>query len=418
MDALRNFWKRQKTNFKLMVARDSICFFFGKRTPAQVNLSGYEGIYIKRLGATPVEIGLINSVVSLLSVIVGVPAGWIIDRARNVKKIYLVSLALGVPSSLLIAFAPNWTTILLILLLLTLTTSVLIPSQTIIDVDSINSKDRVYGLSIRRFVTAIADVISPLLIAYLVDVSGGIDSVSGIRPVFLLWFLSDVTILIMLFVKLEDVFIKRDIEGASLSGGLKLIFGGSTPLKIILVRDIVTLFVTGMSGPFTGIYQVDVKMASVYIFGLIGVAEPAVDIFFTAAAARLIDQFGRRRMGYLAYFFGSIARLVLVLIPPAFPELLILQISIGSIEGCLMLGFDAYNFEIIPQEIRGKWIGFRSLILGLIGVVSPILGGFIWNMNPDYLFWMNFLEFTFVAFPIMIILIEKYSDDGMVKSSS
>jgi hypothetical protein len=327
-------------------------------------------------------------------------------------------LALGVPSSLLIAFAPNWNVILLIMLWLTFTTSVLIPSQTIIDVDSINSKDRVYGLSTHRFVTAIAGVTSPLLIAYLVAVSGGIDSVSGIRPVFLLWFLSDVIILIMLFVKLEDIFIKRDSEGASLSGGLKLIFGGSTPLKIILVRDIVTLFVTGMSGPFTGIYQVDVKMASVYIFGLIGVAEPAVDIFFTAAAARLIDQFGRRRMGYLAYFFGSIARLVLVLIPPAFPELLILQISIGSIEGCLMLGFDAYNFEIIPQEIRGKWIGFRSLILGLIGVVSPILGGFIWNMNPDYLFWMNFLEFTFVAFPIMIILIEKYSDDGMVKSSS
>jgi MFS family permease len=381
-------------------------------------MGGYENIYIKRLGATPVEIGLINSVVSLFNLVLGVPSGWIIDRARNVKKIYLVSLALGVPSSLLIAFAPNWTTILLIMLLLTFTTSVLIPSQMIIDVDSINSKDRVYGLSIQRFAIGIAGVISPLLIAYLVDVSGGINSISGIRPVFLLWFLSDVIIFIMLLVKLQDVFIKRDSERGSLSGGLKFILGGSPSLKIMLVRDIVTLFVTGMINPFSGIYQVDVKMASVYIFGLIAVAEPAVDILFTVPAARFIDRFGRRKMGYLAYFFGSIARLVLVLTPPAFPELLILQISISSIEGCLMLGFDAYNFEIIPQEIRGKWIGLRSLILGLIGVVSPILGGLIWNINPDYLFWMNFLEYTFVAFPIMIILIEKYSDDGMVKSST
>ena len=81
---------------------------------------------------------------------------------------------------------------------------------------------------------------------------------------------------------------------------------------------------------------------------------------------------------------------------------------LGSVEGCMYLGWDAFTQEIVPQDVRGKYLGIRTVIVGLIGVFAPILGGIIWGLNPDYLWWINALHWTVVAFPLMIVLMEKY----------
>ncbi|MBT6605040.1 hypothetical protein HOB36_08140, partial [Candidatus Bathyarchaeota archaeon] len=48
------------------------------------------------------------------------------------------------------------------------------------------------------------------------------------------------------------------------------------------------------------------------------------------------------------------------------------------------------------------------------GVLSPIVGGYIWELNPDLLFWMPVVQWSLIAFPILVILMEKYSMDGNV----
>jgi MFS family permease len=261
-------------------------------------------------------------------------------------------------------------------------------------------------------ITAIAGVWSPLILAYIINYYGGLDSANAIRPIFLVQFVSEIIIFIVLYTKLENVFIEKKAGRESLVESLKLIWTGPVPLKLILVRNVVTMFVTGMCNPFQGIYQVDIKMATVFIFGWIGVAEPAIDFLLSIPAGRLIEKYGRRKVGYAGHIVGIIARLLLVLTPRSFPELLILMTALGSLEGCLYLGFDAYDQEMIPQNIRGKWMGVLAVITGVIGVIAPVIGGFIWNLDPNYLFWLNVIQWTFVAFPIMIILIEKYSIDG------
>ena len=182
----------------------------------------------------------------------------------------------------------------------------------------------------------------------------------------------------------------------------------------MLLSEVSTMFVLGMVRPFISIYQVDVKMASIFIFAWIGVAEPAVDVFFSIPAARIVERYGRKKTSYVGHIIGILARAILVLTPVTIPQLLIGYSLLGSIEGCLYLGFDAYGQEIIPQEIRGKWMGVRNMILGIIGIFTPVLGGLVWNISPDYLMWLPVIQWAFLAFPIMIILMEKYSSDGMV----
>lgn len=413
---VRGFWDRQKTNFKVMIARDSIRMFSGRKPQTRIRAAGgYESIFLRRLGASPVQIGFTNGAISLLNVLLAVPAGWLIDRTMNIRVLYLSSFALGLPAQLLIAYSPSWTAFLLIMLYYTIALTIMTPSQLIMDIDSMTDKDRVTGLSIHRTITAIAGVASPLILAYIIDRFGGLETAQGIRPVFVVQFLADVLIFIILYRKLKNVVIERGKERPSLWGSIKELIGGPMPFKLMLLREVSTMFVMGMVRPFIGIYQVDVKMATIFIFAWIGVAEPAVDIFFSIPASRIVEKYGRKRTSYIGHIIGILARMVLVLTPTTLPQLLIGYSLLGSVEGCLYLGYDAYGQEIIPQHIRGKWTGIRNTILGVIGVFTPVLGGVIWDIRPDYLMWLPVLQWTLVAFPIMIVLMERYSVDGMVQ---
>jgi len=413
---IRGFWDRQKTNFKVMIARDSIRMFSGRKPQTRIRAAGgYESIFLRRLGASPVQIGFTNGAISLLNVLLAVPAGWLIDRTMNIRVLYLSSFALGLPAQLLIAYSPSWTAFLLIMLYYTIALTIMTPSQLIMDIDSMTDKDRVTGLSIHRTITAIAGVASPLILAYIIDRFGGLETAQGIRPVFVVQFLADVLIFIILHRKLKNVVIERGKERPSLWGSIKELIGGPMPFKLMLLREVSTMFVMGMVRPFIGIYQVDVKMATIFIFAWIGVAEPAVDIFFSIPASRIVEKYGRKRTSYIGHIIGILARMVLVLTPTTLPQLLIGYSLLGSVEGCLYLSYDAYGQEIIPQQIRGKWTGIRNTILGVIGVFTPVLGGVIWDIRPDYLMWLPVLQWTLVAFPIMIVLMERYSVDGMVQ---
>ena len=75
---------------------------------------------------------------------------------------------------------------------------------------------------------------------------------------------------------------------------------------------------------------------------------------------------------------------------------------------------DAYSQEAIPQKVRGSYMGLKNLIAGLIGIASPVIGGYIWDINPDLLFWISVAQWSLIAFPILVILMERYSSDGFV----
>lgn len=208
--------------------------------------------------------------------------------------------------------------------------------------------------------------------------------------------------------------IEREKESESLLDGLKAIFDSPIQLKLLLFSEVTTLFVMMMISPFRGIYQVDIKTATLIIFGWIGVAEPFIDIFFSIPLANLVEKYGRKKTAYIGHIFGILSRLILVITPVSLPSLLIMVSVLGSLEGCLYVGMDAYSQEAIPQRVRGSYNGVKNLIAGLIGIAGPVIGGYIWEINADLLFWIPVAQWSLIAFPILIILMERYSVDGNV----
>ncbi len=410
---MKKFWRSQKTNYRLMIARDSLTMFSGRR-PMERGMGGYDGIFLSRLGASALQIGYVNGVIGFLNMLLAVPSGWLIDRSSDIRRLYFASFALSLPALLALYFTSDWRMYLVVMMIYTMNISIRFPSQLIMNIDSMEDSSRVSGLGFHRTITAMAGVASPMIIAYAVNYFGGLESADSIRPLFLIFFAVDVVILYIVTRYTEPVHIKREARSTNILDGVKAVINSPTPLKLLLVSEITTVFAMLMVGPFRGIYQVDVKMASIFIFGWIGVAEPAIDIFFSIPLANLVERYGRRKTAYVGHVFGILARLVLVITPVTLPQMLVMVSVLGSFEGCLYVGMDAYSQEAIPQRVRGSYMGLKNLIVGVTGVLSPIIGGYIWELNPDLLFWMPVAQWSLIAFPILVVLMERYSVDGNV----
>lgn len=406
-DVLR-FLRTQKRNFRLIIVRDFLLLASGRRSQARSQVSGYESLFLKRLGASPLEIGLLNSLLSLTAVLVSVPVGWFTDRIRNMKTMYVASMSLGLWNYLGLALAPNPLGVLLISVWRTITERLTTPAKTIIDIDSVRNRTRVTGLSIHRTITAVGGVVGPMVTASILTYYGGLGDAASFRPLFLFQFVLNAVVFVILWRGLDDVMFQRGEGNGGLLASFHAVFRGSPALQLFFVKDVIQTFFALMSRPFLGIYQVDVKLATAFIIGYMGAGEMLVDVVLSIPIGRVISRFGRRKIAYIGHLVGLAARCVLFLTPTSHPELLIVYSLLGSVEGCMYLGWDAFTQEVVPQDVRGKYVGLRTVIVGVIGVFAPILGGIIWNLNPDYLWWINALHWAVVAFPLMIVLMEKY----------
>jgi MFS family permease len=415
ISSMKEFWRTQKQNYKVMIARDSLTMFSGRR-PLERSMSGYDSIFLNRLGASVVQIGYVNGIQNLIELLLAVPSGLFIDKTTDIRRIYYASFLLSLPAFIGLYLTHDWRMYLAMMLVYTAALSIQYPSQIILNIDSMEDSSRVSGLGFHRTITAIAGVASPLLIALAIDYFGGLDSADSIRPLFLLFFATDLVILYLVYTRLEPVNIERGKKSVSILDGLVSITESPVQLKLLLFSEVTTLFVMMMISPFRGIYQVDIKTASLIIFGWIGVAEPFVDIFFSIPLANLAEKYGRKKTAYIGHFFGILSRFLLVTTPTSIPSLLIMVSVLGSLEGCLYVGMDAYSQEVIPQRIRGSYNGVKNLIAGLIGIAGPIIGGYIWQINPDLLFWIPVAQWTLISFPILIILMEHHSKNGYPKT--
>jgi len=393
----------------MIIVRDFLILASGRRTQLRVQVVGYESIFLKRLGASSIEIGLINSVMSLVSILFSVPSGWLTDRVKNIKKMYVLSSGLGIINYLAMALTSSWPIYTVVNFWRTITDRLNMPAKTILDIDSLSNIDRVRGLSVHRTITAVGGIGGPIFAAYILTSFGGLNNVDSFRYLFLFQFVINAVIFLVMWRKLDDVLFDRDDGGTGVLKSFFSIFQGSSALKLFFVKDVIQSFFGLMVRPFLGIYQVDVKLVTAFIIGYMGAGEMLVDVFLSLPMGGVISRFGRRKIAYIGHLIGLVARCILFLTPSSHPEFLILYSILGSVEGCMYLGWDAFTHEVVPQAVRGKYLGMRAVIVGIIGVIAPLLGGIIWSINPNYLWWINAIQWALVAFPLMVVLMEKYS---------
>ncbi|MFC1802504.1 MFS transporter [Thermoproteota archaeon] len=253
-------------------------------------------------------------------------------------------------------------------------------------------------------ITSAAGIIAPLLSAYIITYFGGLGSADNIRPLFLLQFAVNIITLMLLVTQMQEVSFTREESKVSVYHYFFGVLNEVPRLKLLLLRQSVQILISQIRIPFSGIYMVDVKGATAFILGWRGTISTALVVLLSISAGQLVNRFGRRKVAYYSRVFGWVAILITIFTPLKHPEYLILASFLQGIQSALFVGWTAFNQEYVPLEIRGRWNGISMLAHGIIGIIAPILGGLIWDMNPDYIWWINLFGDAFLVLPLMILI--------------
>ena len=390
-------WMRQTRNWRIISVRSMLSRFFQRLTMP------YDSIYIRELGADPVQLGMVSSFSYVMGAFTSIPVGWLQDR-YSLRRIFLIGVAFSLVVSLIYASATGWVMIIPAMLLSTLATSVG-SCLTICDV-SLKSEDRSRCKGICDGVFAAPSLIAPTLAALMVTHFGGI-GVEGIRPLYWTQLVAGVVLFFFLATQLKEIDRPNVRSNSGFAEDYMDVFRKGMALKRWIIFAVVTSFPTAMVTPFQQPFAHEVKQADQFILGGMITASLAVQILFSASLGSLADTIGRKKVIYMTEPLYWASTLLLVLSPS--PEFLVISSILG---GFRMIAdyvcMTPLMVELVPIEFIGRWRGILGLSQGLISIPAPIIGGIIWEtIGPSYLFLILILVSVFVRIPILTTIPER-----------
>ena len=373
---LGELWARQKRNWRTVVTRQIFNRFFNELTLQ------YANIYITLLGASPVQLGAVNSAWGIAQSLISLPLGLIRDRF-NIRKIYLFGVGMLIFVPLLYALAPNWQLIAVAILLSGL--GMMVGSCVLICDLSLPPKDRATGKALCEGTGALPTILAPTLAAVLITLFGGI-SLGSIRNLYWLQFGARALLFFFVYRKLTDIVRSNDIpKKFDFIKEFGEVFKRGTAVKRWLLFQSINMFTMTMLATFRYPYIYEVKGASQFIIGGIATAMLITEAIFSTVVGRFADKVGRKKAFYILIPLFSLANIALIWAPA--PEWLLLS---GFLMGFRMIAGFSYGSmtpELVPPDCLGRWRGLIGFCTGLACIPAPIIGGLIWeNFGPEWVF--------------------------------
>jgi len=396
LDYYRSFWRRQSKNWKVLLTRDIINSLTGHLTER------YGTIYLNKLGAGALEIGFLNSISSFVRMFLSIPSGLLVDRIKRLKRLFVFMRIFELPISLISATARDWRVFIYTNIYGQSLMQIENPAMNIISIECIKHEDRVTGMTLQHTLSSAVGLGTPMLAAFLIASFGGMENADSYRPLYIIQFFVGLATFLLLAWKLEEPDIKRDKYESGIISSLFSIFKAVPGLKRVLLMNILQGLLIGMRTPLVPLYLYSVKHADVYLIALQGTLTTAVNLALSVPMGRLADKVGRRKVAYFSQLSYAACVIVAVMTPETNPEYLLIYTFLSALGGTLNFGWNAFLAEYIPLEGRGRWMGVSSLVGSLVSIPAPIIGGLIWNINPDYLWWIGAFYYTVLAIPLMM----------------
>jgi MFS family permease len=372
---------------------------WGQRLTSQYNL-----LYAAGLGASAVELGLLNSIAGAVGALASVPLGWATER-YSVRRVLLLGYALGAVASLIYAVAGAWWMLIPAFILGGRLVRIM-PLTDIIFISATGPEERTGVMSLSRVVWGAINVFAPLAAGLAVAHFGGINP-RGIRPLYYIQLALTVLVFFFMLRALKPLPGGVRDAGVSSSKGSLLedyreFFRGERWLKRWVLLRLVMQFGTNMALPFVPLWLVEIKGATPQMLGLMGTVGVVVSLLFQIPAGRLSDRIGRKKVYFLLRPVAYLGTALLVLSPR--PEYLVLVGLLGAIalggglSSVCFTPFITMFWEMVPHEKRGRWFGVEGL-LNISTIPASLVGGLLWERG----FMVEVLLFP-VLLELLIVL--------------
>ena len=371
-----DFIKRQKKPFKVNLVRVSLNTFLLSLTPQ------YQSVYIVEKGATPLELGFLNSLGGLAGASISPVSGWFADK-YGIKKGLLLGTFIMALASFIFAEAPNWIYMIPAMLFFMLATRILSTVCPMVCGSYLKNEERATGMQLCDTLSAVPGLFSPLVAAAIIAKFGGLKP-EGIRP---LYYIQSVGLILVFLFVMKEYSDLPEIRGIKysvkfLEGIREVLEEGIAVKQWILCASISTLSFF-ISSTYLPLFVREVKGGDQYVLGAMAAASMVVPLALAIPTGRLADSIGRKKIIYITTLVYCIS---LVLVIYAFnPAFLIFS---GFLQGFRMLAGvtqGAMSAELVPTHLLGRWYGLLGVFGSVISVAAPLLGGVIWSvLSPTH----------------------------------
>lgn len=330
--------------------------------------------YMKEtLKASPVEVGILYAVTSLMAAVTLLFAGMFADKYDR-KKIMIAGWIAWVPAPLIFSLAQNWVQMLPGMILWGFWLGG--PTTTAYIVTSADENKLTLTFTVLSSSWSFGYIFSPAL-------GGYIAGTAGMKKVFYLAFIFYASASLILFL----ISSQHEISSKQISSEKRLSF-----LKLLKTRKLAVLsiffasimFVLMMFRPFIPQFLADTYHYGDLEIGLLG----SVSFLGSAVLGILLGRLGdkwEKAYALAASMLICSLSLILLLISGDFHVLIIAFFLTGAsyITWSLM---SAIIGPLAPESMRARWISIPQTVTMFSSFLAPYVGGVLYHVSPYYPF--------------------------------
>ncbi len=408
---------RARLNKEISQAKEIIKEIFGVRNVSLIAVSwillgaagslfwSFSSDYMRKLGASPKVIGLLNSTTAVISMLVMIPGGYIGDK-RGRKGLVVYGTLLAAFPYFARALAGSWQPYFVATAIGTAFERVYEPALQALFQDSIPEKARAFTFSILDVICwSFPGIFSSVVGGYLYQNFG---------LVALRWALFALGAAYMISAALrfglQETLVQKGYQAGepisiskaflSLFDAFKGIFEEISWLKGLLGRlmllDIVHGIDWGLTEGFLLLFALDVIGVSRFQWGLLEASWNAIYILLVPIAGLLSDRKGRIRV--MRFSPGLISLLyILLVMSRGFRTAFLVWVLWAIPDSLWFASFEALWTDSVQPSKRARISTLRSLIRTMVQMGSAAIAGFLYEINPVLPFCLTSLAW-FIAF--------------------
>lgn len=338
--------------------------------------------YLEALGASALVIGAFGTLKDLLDALYPYPGGWMTDRLG--RKIALIVFAfIALLGYLVYWWAPSWEWIMVGTILVAAWSSFTVPTIFAIIGDNLPTSARSMGFGVQSILKRVPIVLAPLFGGYLIAAYGIVDGVHwGLAITVAL------TLATMAFIyrSYREPPRPRTVDPHSFRSVWRVL---DPQLKRLLLADGFVRWAEDMPRVFIILYVINVLHFSAWDFGVLTALQVMVSIAVYIPIARLSDRMNRKPFVLLTFVFFALFPLILVQVH-SFAGLLLAF----AVAGLREIGEPARKALIVDLADRatiGRAVGMYYLIRGFAVFPAALLGGWLWTIDPQAVFYAAFV---------------------------
>lgn len=335
-------------------------------------------LYLDELGASITEIGIVFTILSVVSLVLQVFGGWVSDSIGRLKAIAIGSVG-GVIGGFLIVLAPSWQTLIIALIINRVPRALVGPSFSafIAENSREDNRGRVFGIT--DMIYQITGIIGPPLGGFLADQYSF--QLMFLVSALLYTVAAGLRIWMALTMKPARSTETRDLSWSSFKISLRtlvtMIAGGGIVTWIFLtdgVRD----SVYSLSREIEPLFLEQIGGLSAQQIGLLWSIFSIAMLITPMISGRLSDKYGERVPISSGFFFIFVAYAIF-LQAAGFIAFGVVWTIFGLGVGLLAPAYNSLISKVIPHDKLGAFNGLFYGSIGLISLPAPYLGTLMWE---------------------------------------